>query len=138
MTETTTKRRGGRPPLPEHIPVIDSATCRIAWTRETMRPGGGRERQLRDLARLHKAFLVGEAQAMEQRRVVALEGTAKSKAELVAIKRQEYLRRFATTELGARSLLQQVAKLQERIKELEAQLNSGTLPTPEGSGVYES
>jgi hypothetical protein len=134
MTDETTKWKGGRPPLPPHMPIVDSASCRNAIVRELM--GQGRVRQLAALHKLHKAMLAGESQAMESKRVLALEMTARSKSELAAIRRAEYQRRFAAMPIGQQALLKQVESLKERVSELEASINSGsTLPTLEGSQV---
>lgn len=116
---TKPKNVGGRPTLPAHIPVVDSASCCIAMSREVMRPLGGRNRQMAALAKLHRMFIVGERLAVEQRRVAALEAMAKAEAELADTKRREHLRRFAMMPIGAVSLLKQVASLQAKLRTLE-------------------
>lgn len=57
---------------------------------------------------------------MVKRRVEAQEATNSLKAADIALRRQEYLRRFAAAPLGQRMLLAKVERLEEELRMLQA------------------
>jgi hypothetical protein len=111
------KNCGGRPRLP--APPVDTVSTRAVISAESAKTNPS-ERRIRLWYRLLRAFTAAEDAAREDRRVTALESSARSKSELASIKRQEYLRRFATTPHGAKALLTQIETLKARVRTLEA------------------
>jgi hypothetical protein len=88
---TTVKRKAGRPPLPP--PPQNAGDCRVLIGLETVRTKP-RERTLRYLYRLLKAFERADVQsAMELKNRLLDEANRLKQAEL-ELKRTEYQRRY--------------------------------------------
>ena len=86
----TAKNKGGRPPLP---PAPKSAgDCRTLIALETVKTKP-RERTMRYLYRLLKAFIAAEDAARVEARTKALEEANQLKAAELDLKRSEYRRR---------------------------------------------
>jgi hypothetical protein len=117
---TDLKRKAGRPPLP---PAPENAgDCRILIGQETVKTVP-RERTLRYLYKLLRAFERGEVQAaMELKNRLADEANALKRNEL-ELKHREYQRRFDLGPLGVRVMRQQIAELKERVRTLETELD---------------
>lgn len=114
------KSQGGRPSTPRN-----AAECREAISRETVNQG--RERRLRWLYRLLKAFVAAEEMERQDRRLTAQNAANELKASELALKRSEYRRRFASTEHGQQALLSMVERLESELASVKA--NSGSMPT---------
>jgi hypothetical protein len=91
---TDLKRKAGRPPLP---PAPENAgECRMLIAQETVKTKP-RERTLRFLYRLLKAFERADAQAAAELKNKLLDETNRLKRAELDLKRAEYQRRY---ELG--------------------------------------
>ena len=121
MSETILKRKGGRPALP---PAPQSAAdVRQLISAETVKTKP-RERTLRHLYRLLKAFVTAEdaARVDEQNRVEAEQNLLEQ--EQLELTRAEYRRRYFSAGLGLQEnerLQARVAELEQRVAELEAE-----------------
>jgi hypothetical protein len=116
---TDLKRRAGRPPIPPA--PLNTGDCRVLIGMETVKTVP-RERTLRCLYKLLRAYERGEIQAAtELKNRLADEANALKRSELV-LKRREYQRRFDLGPLGVRVMRQQIAELKERVRTLEAEL----------------
>jgi hypothetical protein len=92
MTGTISKRRAGRPPLP---PAPENAgDCRTLIGQETVKTKP-RERTLRYLYRLLKAFERADVQAAAESKNRLLDEANWLKAAEVELRRAEYQRRYA-------------------------------------------
>jgi hypothetical protein len=130
------KRKGGRPPLPDYVIVTDSATCRVAITRELM--AQNRDRQLKGLYKLLKAFERGEQAARDERTLTAKENANRIAAERLAVTSAEHRRRMANGSLGVKVIEQQkekIAVLQARVQELENELTGTEFVVESGRGL---
>lgn len=94
MTGTILKRRVGRPPLPPAPQNADDVRRLIAIETTKTKP---RERTLRFLYRLHKAFERADAQAAAELKNKLLDEANRLKRAELDLKRAEYQRRY---ELG--------------------------------------
>jgi len=131
MTDQILKRKGGRPPLP---PAPQTAgDCRTLIAAETVRTKP-RERTLRYLYRLLRAFVAAEDAERTDAKTKALDEANRLKQSEIDLRRAEYQRRFDLGPLGVRVMRQRIAELEEKVAELEAKkpcmsVNSGVLPT---------
>jgi hypothetical protein len=131
MTDQTIKRKGGRPPLP---PAPQNAgDCRTLIAAETVRTKP-RERTLRYLYRLLRAFVAAEDAERTDAKTKALDEANRLKQSEIDLRRAEYQRRFDLGPLGVRVMRQRIAELEGKVAELEAKkpcmsVNSGVLPT---------
>ena len=131
MTDQTIKRKGGRPPLP---PAPQNAgDCRTLIAAETVR-AKPRERTLRYLYRLLRAFVAAEDAERTDAKTKALDEANRLKQSEIDLRRAEYQRRFDLGPLGVRVMRQRIAELEGKVAELEANkpcmsVNSGVLPT---------
>jgi hypothetical protein len=131
MTDQTIKRKGGRPPLP---PAPQNAgDCRTLIAAETVRTTP-RERTLRYLYRLLRAFVAAEDAERTDAKTKALDEANRLKQSEIDLRRAEYQRRFDLGPLGVRVMRQRIAELEGKVAELEAKkpcmsVNSGVLPT---------
>jgi hypothetical protein len=131
MTDQTIKRKGGRPPLP---PAPQNAgDCRTLIAAETVRTKP-RERTLRYLYRLLRAFVAAEDAERTDAKTKALDEANRLKQSEIDFRRVEYQRRFDLGPLGVKVMRQRIAELEEKVAELEAKkpcmsVNSGVLPT---------
>jgi hypothetical protein len=134
MTDQTLKRKGGRPPLP---PAPQNAgDCRTLIAAETVRTKP-RERTLRYLYRLLRAFVAAEDAERTDAKTKALDEANRLKQSEIDLRRAESQRRFDLGPLGVRVMRQRIAELEGKIAELEAKKpcmsgNSGVLPTLTG------
>ena len=131
MTDQTIKRKGGRPPLP---PAPQNAgDCRTLIATETVRTKP-RERTLRYLYRLLRAFVAAEDAERTDAKTKALDEANRLKQSEIDLRRAEYQRRFDLGPLGVRVMRQRIAELEGKVAELEAKkpcmsVNSGVMPT---------
>ena len=131
MTGPTLKRKGGRPPLP---PAPQNAgDCRTLIAAETVRTKP-RERTLRYLYRLLRAFVAAEDAERTDAKTKALDEANRLKQSEIDLRRAEYQRRFDLGPLGVKVMRQRIVELEEKVAELEAKkpcmsVNSGVLPT---------
>jgi hypothetical protein len=131
MTGPTLKRKGGRPPLP---PAPQNAgDCRTLIAAETVRTKP-RERTVRYLYRLLRAFVAAEDAERTDAKTKALDEANRLKQSEIDLRRAEYQRRFDLGPLGVKVMRQRIAELEEKVAELEAKkpcmsVNSGVLPT---------
>jgi hypothetical protein len=131
MTGPTLKRRAGRPPLP---PAPQNAgDCRTLIAAETVRTKP-RERTLRYLYRLLRAFVAAEEAARTDAKTKALDEANRLKQSEIDLRRAEYQRRFDLGPLGVKVMRQRIVELEEKVAELEAKkpcmsVNSSVLPT---------
>ena len=131
MIGPTLKRKGGRPPLP---PAPQNAgDCRTLIAAETVRTKP-RERTLRYLYRLLRAFVAAEDAERTDAKTKALDEANRLKQSEIDLRRIEYQRRFDLGPLGVRVMRQRIAELEGKVAELEAKkpcmsVNSGVLPT---------
>lgn len=95
MTETIQKRKGGRPPLPPA--PQNTGDCRALIAIETVKTKP-RERMLKHLYRLLKAFVAAEDAARVEAKTKALEDANRLKEEELELKRAEYQRRYVLGE----------------------------------------
>jgi hypothetical protein len=134
MIGPTLKRKGGRPPLP---PAPQNAgDCRTLIAAETVRTKP-RERMLRYLYRLLRAFVAAEDAERTDAKTKALDEANRVKQSEIDLRRAEYQRRFDLGPLGVRVMRQRIAELEGKVAELEAKkpymsVNSGVLPTLTG------
>ena len=125
------KRRAGRPPLPPA--PQNAAACRSLIASETVK-AKPRERTLRYLYRLLKAFERADLQAAAESKNRLLDEANRLKQSEIDLRRAEYQRRFDLGPLGVRVMRQRIVELEEKVAELEAKkpcmsVNSGVLPT---------
>ena len=131
MTDHTLKRKGGRPPLP---PAPQKAgDCRTLIAAETVRTKP-RERTLRYLYRLLRAFVAAEDAERTDAKTKALDEANRLKQSEIDLRRAEYQRRFDLGPLGVKVMRQRIVELEEKVAELQAKkpymsVNSGVLPT---------
>ena len=131
MIGPTLKRKGGRPPLP---PAPQNASdCRTLIAAETVRTKP-RERTLRYLYRLLRAFVAAEDAERTDAKTKALDEANRLKQSEIDLRRAEYQRRFDLGPLGVKVMRQRIVELEEKVAELEAKkpcmsVNSGVLPT---------
>ena len=131
MLGPTLKRKGGRPPLP---PAPQNAgDCRTLIAAETVRTKP-RERTLRYLYRLLRAFVAAEDAERTDAKTKALDEANRLKQSEIDLRRAEYQRRFDLGPLGVKVMRQRIAELEGKVAELEAKkpcmsVNSGVLPT---------
>ena len=131
MTDQILKRKGGRPPLP---PAPQNAgDCRTLIAAETVRTKP-RERTLRYLYRLLRAFVAAEDAERTDAKTKALDEANRLKQSEINLRRAEYQRRFDLGPLGVKVMRQRIAELEGKVAELEAKkpcmsVNSGVLPT---------
>lgn len=131
MINQTIKRKGGRPPLP---PAPQNAgDCRTLIAAETVRTKP-RERTLRYLYRLLRAFVAAEDAERTDAKTKAVDEANRLKQSEIDLRRAEYQRRFDLGPLGVRVMRQRIAELEGKVAELEAKkpcmsVNSGVLPT---------
>jgi len=131
MIGPTLKRKGGRPPLP---PAPQNAgDCRTLIAAETVRTKP-RERTLRYLYRLLRAFVAAEDAERTDAKTKALDEANRLKQSEIDLRRAEYQRRFDLGPLGVKVMRQRIAELEGKVAELEAKkpcmsVNSGVLPT---------
>jgi hypothetical protein len=123
MTDQTLKRKGGRPPLPPA--PLNAGDCRTLVAAESVKTNP-RERTLRHLYRLLKAFERAEVQAATELKTKALTDANELKAAELELKRAEYQRRFDLGPLGVKVMRQRIAELEERVRTLEAELTGNT------------
>lgn len=121
MTDETPRRKGGRPGLPPAPQT--AADVRQLISAETVKTKP-RERRLRYLYRLLKAFVTAEdaARVDEQNRVQAEQNRLEQ--EQLELTRAEYRRRYFSAGLGLQEnerLKARVAELEQRVAELEAE-----------------
>lgn len=92
MTDATLKRKAGRPPLP---PAPQNAgDCRTLISLETVKTKP-RERTLRYLYRLLKAFERADVQAAADLKNRLLDAANRMKTAELELRRTEYQRRYA-------------------------------------------
>ena len=131
MTGPTLKRKGGRPALP---PAPQNAgDCRTLIAAETVRTKP-RERTLRYLYRLLRAFVAAEDAERTDAKTKALDEANRLKQSEIDLRRAEYQRRFDLGPLGVKVMRQRIVELEEKVAELQAKkpcmsVNSGVLPT---------
>jgi len=131
MIGPTLKRKGGRPPLP---PAPQNAgDCRTLIAAETVRTKP-RERTLRYLYRLLRAFVAAEDAERTDAKTKALDEANRLKQSEIDLRRAEYQRRFDLGPLGVKVMRQRIVELEEKVAELQAKkpcmsVNSGVLPT---------
>jgi len=148
------KRKGGRPRLPD--PPANSSECLRLISVETVRTNPS-VRKLQQLKSLNRLFVAAEKCLRQDAENQALIEQNRLAAQTNALQKAEYLRRMSLGPLGARMLVKQIETLKARVSELETELaekrttdrsvvdcgvmqeqkiNSGLVPTLEGSGVY--
>jgi len=121
MIDQTLKRKGGRPPLP---PAPQNAgDCRALIAQETVKTKP-RERTLRHLYRLLKAFVAAEVQAAADLKNRLLDEANRQKQSEFDLKRAEYQRRMSLGPLGVRNLQAENEHLKQRVTELETEQNT--------------
>ncbi len=121
MTETTLKRRVGRPPLP---PAPQNAgDCRTLIAQETVKTKP-RERTLRYLYKLLRAFERADVQAAAESKNRLLDEANRLKTAELELKRAEYQRRMSLGPLGVRNLQRENGRLKERVTEVETELEN--------------
>jgi len=78
----------------------------------------GREHRLRQLWRLHRAYVESDKLAVESARTAALAEQNRLKSEELALKSASHRLRFAATEHGRQALLKMVARLESELAAL--------------------
>jgi hypothetical protein len=121
MTDQTLKRKGGRPPLP---PAPQNAgDCRTLIASETVK-AKPRERTLRYLYRLLKAFVAAEDAAAADLKTRVQDEANRLRQSEIELKRHEYQRRFDLGPLGVRVMRQRIAELEAKVRMFEAGVQS--------------
>lgn len=112
----TVKRKAGRPPLP---PAPQNAgDCRALIAQETVKTKP-RERTLRFLYRLLKAYERADVQAAAELKNTLLDEANQLKQAELELRRKEYRRRFDLSPLGVKAMRRQIAELTEQVRTLE-------------------
>src|SRR6266849_8301232 len=109
MTGPTLKRKGGRPPLP--AAPQNAGDCRTLIASETVK-AKPRERTLRYLYRLLRAFVAAEDAERTDAKTKALDEANRLKQSEIDLRRAEYQRRFDLGPLGVRVMRQRIVELE--------------------------
>lgn len=110
------KRKGGRPCIPPA--PQNAAECRTLIAQETVKTKP-RERTLRYLYRLLRAFERADVRATGESKNRLLDEANRLKTAELELKRAEYQRRMSLGPLGIRHLQRENTLLKQRVTELE-------------------